>query len=85
MGVFTDREMKREMKLVRKLEGTPPQTILKISEACPLHSCCSPLPLFRLYKIDYSRFEAEWNSYHSIVVKQIFSFADAMDSGGEFR
>jgi hypothetical protein len=48
MRTFTEREF----KLVQKLKQSPAQTVLKIAEACPLHSYCNPLPLFRLYKID---------------------------------
>ena len=66
----------RESKLIEKLRGAPPQTILKIAEACPLHSYCNPLPLFRLYKIDDASFEAEWNSHHDVGTKQVFTFAE---------
>ena len=72
MRTFTEREF----KLVQKLIQSPAQTVLKIAEACPLHSYCNPLPLFRLYKIDDLSFEAEWNSYHDIGTKQIFKFAE---------
>ena len=73
MHTFTDRET----KLIQKLKEAPPQTILKISEPCPLHSTCNPLPLFRIYKIDDMSFEAEWNSHHSVGTKQIFRFAES--------
>ena len=66
----------REGKLVEKLKTAPPQTILKISESCPLHSYCNPLPLFRIYKIDDASFEAEWNSHHEKGPKQRFAFAE---------
>jgi len=66
-----------ESKLILKLKSMPAETVLKISEPCPLHSVCTPLPLFRLYKIDDSSFEAEWNSHHSIGTKQVFRFEDA--------
>jgi hypothetical protein len=73
MRTFT----KAETKLILKLKDLPPQTILKISEPCPLHSVCTPLPLFRVYKIDDSSFEAEWNSYHAPGPKQVFRFEEA--------
>jgi hypothetical protein len=72
MHTFTDKES----KLIRKLKNMPVQTVLKISEPCPLHSACTPLPLFRVYKIDDGQFEAEWNSYHSIGTRQVFGFVD---------
>src|ERR1041385_2433749 len=46
MKTFTDREV----KLIRKLHEQAPGTILRIQQPCPLHSSCSPLPLFRVYK-----------------------------------
>jgi hypothetical protein len=66
----------REMKLVSRLKDSPPQTVLKISQPCPVHSYCDPLPLFRLYKIDDASFEAEWNSYHEVGTRQQFRFSD---------
>jgi hypothetical protein len=66
----------REIKLVHKLKDAPAQTILKISEPCPLHSYCNPLPLFRLYKIDDGSFEAEWNSHHAKGTRQTFRFGE---------
>ena len=69
----------RELKLVRKLKEAPAQTILKIAEACPLHSYCNPLPLFRVYKIDDAAFEAEWNSHHASGTKQVFKFGEIGD------
>ena len=70
MKTFSDREI----KLVRKLQEQPAGTILRISQACPLHSYCSPLPLFRLYKVDDATFEAEWNDMHQHGIKQVFGF-----------
>jgi hypothetical protein len=35
---------------------------------------CTPLPLFRVYKIDDVSFEAEWNSHHVPGPKQVFQF-----------
>ena len=72
MRKFTERES----KLIRKLKDRPPLAILKIAEPCPLHSMCTPLPLFRVYKIDDERFEAEWNSYHELGTKQTFRFEE---------
>ena len=66
-----------ETSLIRKLKDMPMQTILKISEPCPLHSVCTPLPLFRIYKIDDATFEAEWNSHHALGTRQVFRFEDA--------
>lgn len=68
----------RELKLIRKLKDQPPQTILRITEACPLHSVCTPLPLFRVYKIDDASFEAEWNDHHNPRLKQMFRFDDSL-------
>ncbi|PYR98059.1 MAG: hypothetical protein DMG16_22305 [Acidobacteria bacterium] len=66
-----------ELKLVRKLAAEPPLTVLQIKQACPIHSVCNPLPVFRIYKIDDASFEAQWNGYHESGPKQIFRFADA--------
>ena len=70
MKTFTDAEL----KLIRKLVDQPPQTVLRIQAACPTHSVCNPLPLFRIYKIDDSAFEAQWNGYHEQGPKQVFQF-----------
>jgi hypothetical protein len=72
MQTFTERER----KLVQKLKALPPQAILKIQEPCPLHSVCTPLPLFRVYKIDDSSFEAEWNNHHDRGIRQTFRFEE---------
>jgi hypothetical protein len=72
MHTFTERER----KLVQKLKALPSQAILKIQEPCPLHSVCTPLPLFRVYKIDDSSFEAEWNSHHDKGTRQTFGFEE---------
>jgi hypothetical protein len=73
MDTFTDSEL----KLVRKLGGKPPHTVLQIKEACPTHSVCTPLPLFRIYKIDDDSFEAQWNGYHEAGPKQVFRFGNS--------
>jgi hypothetical protein len=73
MTTFTDAEM----KLIRKLSGQPAQTILQIRKACPTHSVCTPLPLFRVYKVDDQTFEAQWNGYHEPGTKQVFQFDKA--------
>ena len=73
MKTFTQREA----KLIQKLTAQPPQTVLQIKEACPTHSVCNPLPVFRIYKIDDVSFEAQWNGYHEPFTKQVFAFADA--------
>ena len=70
MTTFTDAEL----KLIRKLTAQPPLTVLQIKDACPIHSVCNPLPLFRVYKINDDTFEAEWNRYHELGVKQVFRF-----------
>jgi hypothetical protein len=70
MTTFTDAEL----KLVRKLSTEPPQTVLQIRKTCPTHSVCSPLPLFRVYKLDDNSFEAQWNGYHEAGTKQVFEF-----------
>lgn len=66
----------RELKLIRNLKDRPPQTVLRINEDCPLHSVCTPLPLFRVYKIDEHSFEAEWNEYHNRGIRQVFRFEE---------
>lgn len=66
-----------EMKLIRKLQTLPADATLKIQVACPLHSVCTPLPLFRVYKIDDASFEAQWNDYHRAGPRQVFKFAEA--------
>ena len=73
MDTFTDAEL----KLIRKLTDQPALTILEIIRSCPTHSVCTPLPLFRIYKIDDQSFEAQWNGYHEAGPKQIYSFAAA--------
>jgi hypothetical protein len=71
MTTFTDAET----KLIRKLAAAPPQTVLQIKNACPTHSVCNPMPLFRVYKIDDTSFEAQWNGYHEPGTKQVFQFS----------
>jgi hypothetical protein len=71
-GTFTEREL----KLIRKVQNQPPRTVVQISESCPSHSYCTPLPLFRVYKIDDTSFEAQWNGYHDAGPAQIFRFED---------
>jgi hypothetical protein len=66
-----------ELKLIGKLKEKPPQTVLQIKKPCPTHSVCNPLPLFRVYKIDDSSFEAQWNGYHQAFTKQVFQFSEA--------
>ncbi|MBI2149164.1 MAG: hypothetical protein HYU27_00980 [Acidobacteria bacterium] len=63
-----------ELKLIRKLKDQPVQTVLQIRSACPTHSVCNPLPLFRVYKIDDTSFEAQWNGYHEEGTRQVFQF-----------
>jgi hypothetical protein len=70
MTTFTDKEA----QLIRRLAKLPALTVLQIKEACPLHSVCTPLPLFRIYKIDDAMFEAQWNGYHQAGTKQVFGF-----------
>ena len=70
MTTFTDAEL----KVVRKLAIQPPLTVLQIKKACPTHSVCNPLPLFRVYKIDDDSFEAQWNGFHEAGPKQLFQF-----------
>jgi len=70
MDTFNDAEL----KLIRRLAGLPPHTVLQIKEACPTHSVCTPLPLFRIYKNDDDSFEAQWNGYHEPGPKQVFRF-----------
>jgi hypothetical protein len=70
MTTFTDPEW----KLVDKLKAQPPQTVLQIKKPCPTHSVCNPLPLFRVYKIDDTSFEAQWNGYHEPGTRQVFQF-----------
>ena len=72
MTTFTDDEL----KLIRKLSDQPLSTVLQIRKACPTHSVCDPLPLFRVYKMDDSSFEAQWNGYHEPGVRQVFRFQD---------
>ena len=73
MITFTDAEL----KLVRKLATAPAFTVLQIKQTCPTHSVCTPLPLFRIYKIEDESFEAQWNGYHEPGTKQVFRFEAA--------
>jgi hypothetical protein len=73
MTTFTDAES----KLIKKLADQPPQTVLQIKDACPTHSVCNPLPLFRIYKLDDTSFEAQWNGYHESGTKQVFQFSES--------
>jgi hypothetical protein len=75
MKTFTDAEL----KVIYKLTTQPPQTVLQIKEACPKHSVCMPLPVFRVYKIDENSFEAQWNGFHEAGPKQIFQFAQDLN------
>jgi hypothetical protein len=72
MNTFKDEEL----KLIRELPRLPAQSLLQIKKACPTHSVCTPLPLFRVYKIDDESFEAQWNGYHEPGTKQVFRFAE---------
>ena len=67
-----------ELKLITRLRGQAPLTVLQIKKPCPTHSVCTPLPLFRIYKVDDASFEAQWNGYHEAGIKQIFNFNDAI-------
>ena len=78
MDTFNDAEL----KLIRRLAGLPTHTVLQITEACPTHSVCTPLPLFRIYKIDDTSFEAQWNGFHEPGPKQVFRF-DGDNSSSE--
>jgi hypothetical protein len=73
MWIFTEAEL----KLIGKLKQQPAQSVLQIRMPCPTHSVCEPLPLFRIYRIDDSSFEAQWNGYHEAFTTQVFQFADA--------
>jgi hypothetical protein len=70
MNAFTEAEL----ALIRKLTDRPPQTVLQIKKPCPSHSVCTPLPLFRVYKIDEDSFEAQWNGFHEQGTIQVFQF-----------
>ena len=70
MTTFTDAEL----KLIRKLKDQSPQSVLQIKKSCPTHSVCNPLPVFRVYKLDDTSFEAQWNGYHEQGTKQVFRF-----------
>jgi hypothetical protein len=74
MNTFNDPEL----KLIARLHQAAPQAVLRINTACPLHSYCTPLPVFRVYKIDEATFEAEWNDVHRPGPKQVFRFAEAV-------
>ena len=74
MNTFTDAEL----KLIRKLTAQPQQSVLLIKKPCPTHSACNPLPLFRIYKVDDSSFEAQWNGYHETGLMQTFRFEEAL-------
>jgi hypothetical protein len=54
--------------------------VLQIKKACPTHSVCTPLPLFRVYKIDDASFEAQWNGYHETGTRQVFRFGEGTPS-----
>jgi hypothetical protein len=73
MHIFTEAEL----KLVEKLKERPAQTVLQIQRPCPTHSVCTPLPLFRIYKINDASFEAQWNGYQRTFHETGIHFADA--------
>jgi hypothetical protein len=75
MTAFTNAEM----NLIRKLRQQPAQSVLQNWQPCPTHSVCTPLPLFRVYKIDDAAFEAQWNDYHQPGLKQVFRFEDVTE------
>ncbi|MBI4475364.1 MAG: hypothetical protein HY646_22055 [Acidobacteria bacterium] len=72
--VFTEREA----KVIRRIQQQPAQTIAQIRASCPQHSVCTPLPLFRVYKVDDQTFEAQWNGYHEAGIKQTFRFEEVL-------
>jgi hypothetical protein len=70
VDIFTDREL----ALIARLTASPPNTTLELREACPTHSVCTPLPLFRVHHDDAETFTAEWNSFHRKGASQSFRF-----------
>jgi hypothetical protein len=78
MKTFTDQEM----RLIRRVEGLAPLSILELKESCPRHSACMPLPLFVVQKTTDEAFDAVWNDHHSTGPRQHFRFADVIGVGG---
>jgi hypothetical protein len=74
-----DRFTEREKKLIRKLWQAENDQTLELREACPRHSACIPLPLFRVSRVDPERFEAQWNTHHRKGPSQTFRFGDVID------
>jgi hypothetical protein len=72
MRTFTEREL----RLIDQLRKLPPQSVLKLTSPCGLHSYCTPLPLFRIYRNDETTFEAQWNSHHDEGPRQNFRFEE---------
>ena len=68
----------QEMKLIAKLRQAPNETALELREACPRHSACVPLPLFRVSRISEEGFQAQWNSHHLRGPNQSFRFDDVL-------
>ena len=65
----------RELKVVKKLKQLPPYSTLYLEQSCPNHSSCTPLPLFRVYRLNEETFKAEWNGHHQVGPRQVFQFS----------
>ena len=60
VNIFTEREL----KFVERLRDAAIDTTLELHEPCPIHSVCTPLPVFRVHRQSEDAFVAEWNSHH---------------------
>lgn len=65
----------RELELVRKLRNEAIDQTLELHEPCPIHSACTPLPVFRVRRESEEEFAAEWNDFHRPGPRQRFEFA----------
>lgn len=65
---------KRELRFVEKLRTAPVDTTLELCESCPVHSVCTPLPLFSIHRGTEETFVAEWNTCHRRGTRQVFRF-----------
>jgi len=65
---------RQELGLIRKLGGSAIDATLDLRESCPIHSVCTPLPVFRVYRDSEDTFVAEWNDFHRKGPRQSFRF-----------
>ena len=66
--------------MIRRLAETDVGTVLELDEPCPIHSVCTPFPVFRIRRESQETFVAEWNTHHSKGPRQSFRFDNLAES-----